>query len=169
MERQNYYELLGISQTATQEEIKKAYRSKAVQYHPDNNQDTSTTAMFQSIYEAYEVLSDLSLRQKYDNELRKQNRTKFSTAESSSYQTEATKKSSYSYTKTREESEVDFDDWLKEYLKVKRNNTDKDSLLKFKDQILNIFNISEENIIKNNENIYYNFYDKNESNIKKTY
>lgn len=120
MERQNYYELLGVSQTATQEEIKKAYRSKAMQWHPDNNHDENATAMFQSITIAYEFLSDISLRKKYDNELRQENRNNVPTAESSSYFTGATQNSYNSYTKTREESESDFDDWLKEYLKRKR-------------------------------------------------
>lgn len=163
MERQNYYELLGISQTATQEEIKKAYRSKAIQWHPDNNQDKNATAMFQSIYEAYEVLSDLSSRKKYDNELRQENRNNVSTTESSSHAAGTTKKSYYSYTKTREESEFDFDDWLKEYLKRKRKksdyNTDIDSLLKLKlklkEKNLNIFNIFEENIKNDEEDKIY--------------
>jgi DnaJ family protein C protein 3 len=65
----NYYKILGISRTATNKEIKKAYRELALKWHPDKNTgDTKEEAekMFHDIAEAYEVLSDDELRGKYD-------------------------------------------------------------------------------------------------------
>lgn len=62
-----YYEILGLVKTATSEEIAKAYRSKAIQYHPDKNPDNpQATEMFKKCAEAYEVLSDASKRSQYD-------------------------------------------------------------------------------------------------------
>lgn len=63
----DYYELLEISKTATPEEIKKAYRKKALQYHPDKNPgDSEAEKKFKEISEAYEVLSDDKKRAIYD-------------------------------------------------------------------------------------------------------
>lgn len=63
----DYYELLGVGKSATESEIKKAYRKKALQYHPDKNQgDEEAAAKFKEISEAYEVLSDDQKRKMYD-------------------------------------------------------------------------------------------------------
>lgn len=63
----NYYKLLGLEHTATQADIKKAYRSLAMQYHPDRNpQDESSEERFKLITEAYEVLKDSRKRAEYD-------------------------------------------------------------------------------------------------------
>ncbi len=63
----DYYELLEISKSASPEEIKKAYRKKAIQFHPDKNPgDPEAEKKFKEISEAYEVLSDEQKRQMYD-------------------------------------------------------------------------------------------------------
>jgi len=60
----DHYQTLGVSKTATPDEIKKAYRKLASQHHPDKGGDT---AMFQKLEEAYRTLSDPEKRQQYDN------------------------------------------------------------------------------------------------------
>ena len=57
--KKDYYEVLGISKNASSSEIKKAYRKKAIQYHPDKNPgDKEAEAQFKLAAEAYEILSD---------------------------------------------------------------------------------------------------------------
>lgn len=66
-EKQDYYQVLGVSRNASQEEIKKAYRRLARQYHPDVNADKKEAeARFKEINEAYQVLSDPEKREIYD-------------------------------------------------------------------------------------------------------
>ena len=66
-EKRDYYEVLGVSKNATADEIKKAYRKKAIQYHPDKNPgDKEAEEKFKEAAEAYDVLSDADKRARYD-------------------------------------------------------------------------------------------------------
>lgn len=65
--KKDYYEVLGVSKSADAAEIKKAYRKKAIEYHPDKNPgDKQAEENFKTAAEAYEVLSDPQKRQQYD-------------------------------------------------------------------------------------------------------
>jgi len=67
MAKQDYYEILGVSKSADKKEIKKAYRKKAIQYHPDKNPDNKEAEKkFKRAAEAYEILSDDNKKARYD-------------------------------------------------------------------------------------------------------
>src|SRR4051794_3313414 len=62
----DYYTVLGVARTATDAEIKRAFRKLAQQWHPDVNKDPAADERFKQINEAYQVLSDPQRRQSYD-------------------------------------------------------------------------------------------------------
>lgn len=64
--KRDYYEVLGVSKNATPEEMKKAYRKLALEWHPDRNKSPEATEKFKEINEAYEVLSDSQKKAAYD-------------------------------------------------------------------------------------------------------
>ena len=69
-DKKNYYDILGVSKTASQDEIKSAYRKLAKQYHPDFHPgDAAAAEKFKEINEANETLSDENKRKQYDFEL----------------------------------------------------------------------------------------------------
>ena len=66
-EKRDFYEVLGVDKKATADEIKKAYRKKAIQYHPDRNPgDKEAEEKFKEAAEAYDVLSNPDKRARYD-------------------------------------------------------------------------------------------------------
>lgn len=66
MSNRDLYDILGVSKSATEAEIKSAYRKLALKWHPDKNKSADATEKFKEVNEAYEILSDKNKRQKYD-------------------------------------------------------------------------------------------------------
>ena len=65
-EKRDYYDILGVSKGATDEQLKSAFRKKALEYHPDRNKSKDAEEKFKEINEAYQILSDSDKRAKYD-------------------------------------------------------------------------------------------------------
>jgi len=67
---QNHYQVLGVSENATHEQIRTAYKKLAMKFHPDKNKSPEAETKFKAINEAHEVLADADKRAEYDRELR---------------------------------------------------------------------------------------------------
>jgi len=65
-DNKDYYQILGVAKSASADEIKKAYRKLALQFHPDKNKTKEADAKFKEVTKAYEVLSDAQKKQTYD-------------------------------------------------------------------------------------------------------
>ena len=66
MDKRDYYEVLGVSKTASQDEIKSAFRKLAKKYHPDVSKEENAAEKFKEAQEAYAILSDENKRRQYD-------------------------------------------------------------------------------------------------------
>ena len=94
----DYYAVLGISSSASETEIKKAYREMSIKWHPDKNPDEDTTAIMQAVNEAYAILKDDVKRKRYDREYAIFNeRTSKRSPESSNEQVEQSDSSRWTY------------------------------------------------------------------------
>ena len=120
MTTKNYYQILKVSETATQEEIKKAFWVLAKRYHPDVNSSPGANEIMQQITEAYEVLSDVKKRRQYDKKIGNISKTSQNTSAYSSY------------TKTKSELETDFEEWINIYLQNIRKSYNINDLEKIK-------------------------------------
>jgi curved DNA-binding protein CbpA len=89
------YAILGVKSTATEDEIKKAYRKKALQYHPDKNSSTTAEEVFKEINKAYETLSDADKRRTYDLQQQTTNTKSSSSSSSQQYKHEPSFQSSH--------------------------------------------------------------------------
>ena len=68
MKYKNYYEILGVNRKSSKEEIRLSYRQLAKKYHPDTNKTAESEAMFKDVNEAYDVLTNVEKRRKYDRQ-----------------------------------------------------------------------------------------------------
>ena len=66
----NLYQILNVAETCTEAEIKRAFRQLALQYHPDRNSSVKASRLFQEAMQAYDILSNSTLRARYDAQLR---------------------------------------------------------------------------------------------------
>ena len=66
MDYKDYYSIMGVTRTASQDEIKRAYRKLAKKYHPDVSKEANAEVKFKEMQEAYEVLKDPEKRAAYD-------------------------------------------------------------------------------------------------------
>ena len=129
-----YYKILGISQTASETEIKKAYRKGAMFWHPDKNKSANAKERFIEIQEAYEVLIDIEKRKVYDSLL---NREKSKNHQEQPFR-EETKKQDFNNSKTKEKANRNFGDYQKfeDWIREIRKKAEKKANMPFVDDML---------------------------------
>ncbi|MCB0836072.1 MAG: DnaJ domain-containing protein [Bacteroidetes bacterium] len=115
----DYYEILGVTKEATEKEIKKSFRSLAMEYHPDNNDDPYAHKKFLDINEAYQVLGDQGKRQRYDGRYEYQKRAKARGNTQSNYSAYYSANQSYQYRPTPPPKESAFAEFSR-YSRVSR-------------------------------------------------
>lgn len=141
----NYYQILGINQNASQDEIKKAYRKLALKYHPDKNK--KTLEKFKEINLAYVTLIDNEKRFVYDSEIKK--KSYHNLKEKYSYHIELLNETC-DYYNISEEDKQKLIDIIMSNFSIDGNNSENEM------KILNLFNDITENII--NKNLSNNSY-----------
>lgn len=94
-----YYQILGVSETASKSEIKAAFREKSKQFHPDYNKSPNADKIFRTLKEAYDILRDEKKRETYDTYLRlKKERSNQTEKERENLKTEENKNQQYDFT-----------------------------------------------------------------------
>lgn len=131
MEFIDYYKVLNISENATLEEIKKAFRELAKEYHPDKNKSSDASVKFREVFEAYEILKDKITKDIFDERRRKFynrksaefNNEKYTNSETyENVKKEANKRAEYF-------SRMTFDDFLQSSIFMLKKATSKFALL----------------------------------------
>lgn len=117
MDSRGYYALLGVSQSANYQEIKKSYRKLAKKYHPDRNKSPLAEETIKKINEAFEVLSDRKKRKQYDLEASNIYDTIDSFEEKQGNLSEQTPRNSYNFTKPESKSNLGYDNLLLDTIK----------------------------------------------------
>lgn len=131
MEFIDYYKVLNISENATLEEIKKAFRELAKEYHPDKNKSSDASVKFREVFEAYEILKDKITKDIFD-----ERRRKFYNKQSAEFNNEKyTKSETYEYVKKEANkraeyfSKMTFDDFLQSSIFILKKATSKFALI----------------------------------------
>ena len=131
MEFIDYYKVLNISENATLEEIKKAFRELAKEYHPDKNKSSDASVKFREVFEAYEILKDKITKDIFD-----ERRRKFYNKQSAEFNNEKyTKSDAYENVKTEANkraeyfSKMTFDDFLQSSIFMLKKVTSKFALI----------------------------------------
>ena len=131
MEFIDYYKVLNISENATLEEIKKAFRELAKEYHPDKNKSSDASVKFREVFEAYEILKDKITKDIFD-----ERRRKFYNKQSAEFNNEKyTKSETYEYVKKEANkraeyfSKMTFDDFLHSSIFMLKKVTSKFALI----------------------------------------
>ncbi|TRX02029.1 DnaJ domain-containing protein [Flavobacterium gawalongense] len=131
MEFIDYYKVLNISENATLEEIKKAFRELAKEYHPDKNKSIDASQKFRDVFEAYEILKDKITKDIFD-----ERRRKFYNKQSAEFKNEKyTKSETYEHVKKEANkraeyfSRMTFDDFIQSSIFMLKKATSKFALI----------------------------------------